>query len=919
MTGLPRTLPHGVRRLFRLPPTRERLLRDMDEEVRAHLALRAEELQSLGLSPDDAEREALRRFGDSAEFRAYAERRATRQAWWIGARQWLAELGQELRFAGRQYHKAPGFTAVALLTLAIGIGANTAIFTVVHRLLIAPLPYPNGERIVFLRQTGSNGFRAGLVSLVQSDAPVNATGDLVRAWRERARTLETIAVAEPIYLSLLPNGEQDTLAHATMTPNYLALLGVRPALGRSFTADDTRRGAPKVAIIGYGWWQRAYGGNRDVLGTTIDYEGEPYTIVGVTPAGVSLLTASTSIDPLTSPPPDVWLPAGADAMQGRFPINAFGLLRPGVSPRDAERELQAIAGSVLEPARRDSVRARAMRAQDFLDTRVARAMDVLLVAVGALLLIACANVANLLLARAWTRRREFAVRMGLGAGRARLTRQTLIESVLLAVVAGALGVLLAWQGVRAIVALRPVSLDSLAQLQLEPAVLFWTAAIAVVTGILFGVAPASFAGTRSVGDLLRSESRTATGGLLSRRIRSAMIVGEIALSLVMLVSAGLLVRSFVALQRTPLGFDPHGLVSVDILFPPRTPAEARASISQAIVERLRALPGVRDAAIGMIPTAGYGGSGAMEAERGGTIQQLPLSAFTTTWISADYPRTAGIALLEGRVPASGGFDMSRAPSMGAMSDEVLVNRAVARRIAPDGHAVGARIRSIVPSTPMPMPARGSAAWSTVVGIVDDVRLPGLGGDMREYQVYSLPTRLAPTFVVRFATVPPNVESVLRNAIHEVNPQVVARRARVADDYVNEVVAPTRFAMALLGAFSVIALVLSGIGLYGVIAYSVTQRTREIGIRVAMGAPPSAVTALVVRDGVRLAIIGVVLGLVVAVAATRALGSMLYGVTPDDPLTFASITVVVAAIALAASWVPARRAVRIDPTEALRAE
>jgi putative ABC transport system permease protein len=619
------------------------------------------------------------------------------------------------------------------------------------------------------------------------------------------------------------------------------------------------------------------------------------------------------LDALSDLSPNVWLGARVTDMS-----NVFGRLRPGVTSSDAARELQVIANDVRIRNSPDTLRAHPMRAQDFLAPREVRTVQVLFAAVGALLLIACANVANLLLARAWTRRREFAIRMGLGAGRARLVRQALTESVLIALAAGAAGVLIAWQGLHLIIALRPLSLDHLGEVRVETPVLFWTAVISVATGLLFGAASALFSGSRSVGDLLRNETRTSSSGVTTGRIRSTLIVVEIAMSLVLLVGTGLLLRSFVALQGTPLGFDPHGLVSIDIITPQALRQQDKAVVAQAIVEQLRATPGVRDAGVGTLPTAGWNLPGTIETDAGGVVRAVPVSQFMTTFIDKNYLRTCDIRLLEGRLPerpvAAPG---SPSPSPMSLAAEVVVNRALARRIALGGHAVGVRIRK---GTNMDGPVPASDAWSTIVGVVDDVRLPGARGDLHEFQVYgTVDRRISPTFVVRFESTPPNVESILRQAIHGVSPQIVARRARVADDYLREALAPTRFAMSLLGAFALVAMLLSAVGLYGVIAYGVSQRTREIGIRVALGAEPKNVTSLVLGNGLRLTAGGIILGAALAVGATRALGSMLFDVAPSDPVTFVIIAFGVGAVALAAAYIPARRALRIDPTEALRSE
>jgi putative ABC transport system permease protein len=938
-----KVFPSGVRRLFRLPETRDRLVQDADEEMRVHVDSWIAEYRARGRSDADAQAAALRRFGDPDEYRRHAMRRAERKARWQAVADWFAEWRQDVRFALRHFAKAPGFTAVAVITLALGIGANTAIYSVVHRLLIAPLPYPNGDRVVALKTIGRPGFTAGLASFV-SDAPADPGLALIRSWTKRAHSFTMMAGVEQMFLAIQANGQQDTVAYALATANLLDLLGTRPAIGRMFRPDEEKEGARHVAMISHRWWQLAYGGRADALGKVLEYEGEKYTIVGVMPVGFTIPMAARALDWISNPTPDVWLPTTIEHTS-----IGFGLLRDGVSQESATRELNAIAntregrgeGNPQQMfAVRDSIRARAMRAQDFVEPKELRTIEILFAAVGALLLIACANVANLLLVRAWSRRREFAVRLGLGAGRARLIRLALTESVLLALVAGIIGLLIAWQGLRVIVALRPLALDRLADVQIQPAVLFWTAGISIFTGVLFGGAAAFFVASQNVADLLRSETRTTSGGGASRRVRSSLIVAEIALSFALLVCAGLLARSFAALQRTPLGFDPHNLVSIDMLIPPPLARTGqRAVLREGVARRLGEIPGVTSAAFGMLPTAGYAGSDTIIVDGPQGPQPLGIGRHMSTWIDTNYFHTAGVALLAGRTPRRGASDEPQLPTLPPpppgpvlartsvsvgppapsrmVSEEIVVNGALARRIAPNGNALGMRIR-LAPNAGIR--ALTTDAWSTIVGIAEDVQLPGARGEVQDFQIYSLAARMPlPTFVVRFATVPPNVESVLRQAVQSVNPTLIARRARVGDDYLREALAPTRFALALLSAFAGVALVLSVVGLYGSIAYSVTQRTREIGIRIALGATPKAVAGLVISDGVRLSAVGLVVGIATAAATTRALSSLLYSVGTGDPMTFVAIAALVGVVALAASYLPARRATSVDPVNALRAD
>jgi putative ABC transport system permease protein len=909
-------LPPGVRRLFRLPQSRERLLRDLDDELAAHLAMRVDELRASGLSEHDAEAEARRRFGDPDEYRAYAERRAARKARRLRVGQWLAEWAHDVAHAWRQTRKAPGFTAIAVLTLALGIGANTAIFSVVRRLLLAPLPVPNGDRIVMPVTEDPFGFK------------VSVGADVVEAWRARTHTVESIAGASEDAFGVSEDGAIDTMPMARITANFLPVLGVRPVLGRNFTAAEERQDPATVVIVSDELWRRTFGGRADVLGATVRYEGRPLTVIGVMPPRFAVPMSLKLLPQLWTPIPLDRAGMGSGANPGP---GVFVTLRPGVSAEDATRELQAVVADLpaagpgrtfVRPGGRPAVRV--LRAQDFLDPRETRAVQVLFVAVGALLLIACANVANLLLARAWTRQREFAVRASLGAGRGRLARQVLAESLVLALLGGALGVGVAWGALELILALRPPTLEHLASVRLEPAVLLWSLGVSLATGVLFGCAPALLAGARQVGDVLRNETRGGSAGVAAGRVRSALIVLEIAASLVLLVGSGLMVRSFAALQRVPLGFEPRGLVYVEALMGGPRNRDRVPALRAEVLRRIRALPGVTDAGIGIMPGKGWVNGGGIEAEtdRAGHTTRVP--TIGSMLVAPDFFGVARLRIIEGRLMDS---TLQSTTRPFRMSPEVVVNRALARRLWPGCppkaggcSALGMHLRD-APSERPGAPAQPPGAWSTVVGVVDDTRIPDMHGDVATLQVFTLfPAWLSDVpFLVRASTSGDVAAPAIKRAVASTDPTIYVRQVISGDTYLREGLAPTRFAMALLTAFAVIALALAAVGLYGVIAYAVRQRTREIGVRIALGATPGAVMRLALGGGLRLAALGVAVGAVTAAATTRVLASMLYAVSPADPATFAAITGLVASIALVASYVPARRALHVDPTETLRAD
>ncbi len=891
--------------------------RDLDDELRAHLQMRIDDLRARGMTERDAQAEAVRRLGSEEELRAYCLRVDERRALLDRAIGWLQDWVQDLRLAGRHARRSPAFTLLAVLTLALGIGANTAIFTVVHRLLIAPLPYPDGNRIVMPVIQGKNGTRYA------ASAPVR------RAWEDRAHTIGPLAGMVVDAMAVHELAEQDTV-HAWITPNYLDVLGIRPELGRGFTTADAGTGAPTVAMITDHLWRSRYGGSAGVIGSTIRVDSLPYTIVGVTPPamgdpasvgwpGARLHNASASI----------FLPAKLDSM-GEPDI--FARLRAGVSADAASRELQSIAASVQVPARPGGFSApaccvRALRAQDLLDPGEVQSVKLLFMAVGVLLLIACANVASLLMSRAWIRRREFAVRMALGAGRGRLVRLILTESLTLAMAGGLLGVGLAWGALRIIIALRPPALDGLAGLRPEMPALLWSFGISLATGLVFGSAPALFAGGRTVGDVLRGGGRTASGDRGLRRVRAAFIVIEIAMSLVLLTGAGLLVRSFVALQHAPLGFNPHGLVAVEVMQGNATRGKSlaqKSALDADILRGLRSTPGVVDAAVGTMPGDPWGAVDHLETEADSTGAVRRLSPRGQVFATPNYFRLAGIPILAGRAPAgpNSGADghLTAVQEPAGAPEEIVVDRRTADLLWPGGDAVGSVLREQDPRA-------GQRAGYVVVGVAGDVQLPAAAnvrlptvGPPRGSLIYQ--PRVLPgdiSYLVRVTGPPAAMVPALRRAVATVNSMVLVRRITVGDAFIHDVMAPSEFAMALFGAFAIVALVLSAVGLYGTIAYSVSQRTREIGVRIALGADGAAIRRLVVGDGVRLAIIGAILGLAGSLAASNALHGMLYHVAPSDPVTMAGVVGLVIVIALFASYGPARRALRVDPTEALRAE
>jgi putative ABC transport system permease protein len=879
MTGPNPKLPPGVRRVFRLPWSPAVLECDLDEELKFHFRMRLEALRASGMSEEDAMAEALRRFGDRADLREYcrrlAESRASRDS--IGS--WFLDWAHDLRLAGRQFRQNLGFTAVAAVTLALGIGANTAIFSVLHHVLLAPLPYPDGNQIVVLMQ----GYGDGSVRF----SPERKVFD---AWRAQSQTLLDVAADTVATYAIGASLGADSVFGAAVTPSFFQMTRVAPVIGRAFTDGDAAIGAAPVAIIGYGLWHLKFGGSPDALGSSIAVDGVEHTVIGIARQGVGIPMSSR-------PPPDLWLPLDLNATSSQ--VNALARLRPGVTAKAASDELQAIMDRQNEASARHQAHAEALRATDFVSSRESRTIQILFAVVGVLLLIACANVASLVLTRTWSRRHEFAIRRSLGASRARLARQVVAESIALACVGWALAVLVAWSALHGVIALRPITLANLAGVRLNMIVLAWSAGLSVITTLLFSIGPAILTGDRSVSEGLRGGGRTAGRGVAGSRIRRNLVILEIASSLVLVVGAGLLVRSFIALSETPLGYDPQGLVQIGIGFPRGVGTPAQRAAVDGLLQRIRQIPGVTGAALGVLPSVGITVGADLTVEGPNGPQSSGIQVSGTSFIGPDYLKVAGIPLVEGQ-----------RLNDGSATTDILISRSLASRLWPGRRAIGARLRVGV-----------QGPWLTIVGITGDVRTPGWSGGRFDYQMYR-PIHALPfatnVIVVRadasMATLIPAIRRIITTGNSGAHPVAVMTAARL----LAEALSPPRFAVALVGAFAFVALVLAAVGLYGVIAFAVALRTREIGVRVALGAQPRRVVRLVFGDSLRLVGIGVLVGVAGAFASERLLSSMLYGLSPTDPLTFSAAVALLGTISIFASYVPTRRALRIDPAEALRA-
>jgi putative ABC transport system permease protein len=798
----------------------------------------------------------------------------------------------EFRVAFRALLKQPGFTLVAVVTLALGIGANVAIFAVVNGMLLQPLPYANQARVLNLRERSP--MSAGGITLALAD---------YLDWRDRQHVFESMAVFQETTFTLTGVDEPERFQGTATSTELFSLLGVAPITGRTFRAGEDQPGAEKVVVVGYGLWQRRFGG-APIVGRTIELDREPYTVVGVMAKEFGFPEFAQLWVPLTIDP------AAAAAARGSHSYQAVGLLKPGVTEEQARANLATIArqleqayprtntdiGAYTEPLRERS-----------LPGELRLAFVVFMAVVAFVLLIACANIANLLLGRAVTRDREMAVRTALGAGRWRLLRLLMAESLLIAAAGSALGLLVGRAARDALVASVPIEIPIWMRFDIDATVVAFVVALTVVTGVTFGLIPALRASRRDVTAALKeSGTRSATGG--AGRLRTVLVVSEVAIAVVLLVGGGLVVRGFVRLMNVDPGFRPSNVLTLRVALPEAaygSQDRRRAFVDEAL-PRIRALAGVERAAIvTSLPLAGGSSYGiSIEGVPPPRPGRVPVAAFAAT--SPDYFETLGIRLVRGRT-----FD-ARDGRPG--TDPVaIVNETLASRHWPNQNAIGKRFKLGDASSRQP--------WMTVVGVVGDVRQWGL--DAPNGEAMYVPHPQWPlrgfTVVVRTAGPPLALVDRVRRAIHDMDRHLPIADVFTMDRVVVRSLWQPRLFSWTFAVFGAVALVLAVVGVYGVVSYSVAQRTREIGIRVALGAGRGRIRAMVLNQGMRATFVGLGLGLACAMAVTRVMGALLYGVSPTDPVTFGLVTLVLAVTALIACLVPALRATKVDPIVALRCE
>ncbi|HEY7501608.1 MAG TPA: ABC transporter permease [Vicinamibacterales bacterium] len=813
---------------------------------------------------------------------------------------------QDIRIALRSLARRPAFTFIALVTLALGIGANTAIFSVVDSVLLRQLPFEDPDRLVMPWE-----FSADVQQRVGFDRLPSSPAD-VTDYIARNTTFSNLASMRAERVNLTGAGDPERVGGVRVSRNFLATLGVQPVLGRGFIETDGAEG--RAILIGYGLWQRRFGGAPDVLGRGISLNGEPGSIVGVMPAWFHFPAGGEMPTGLGyAPTPEVWsldvLTPEQQRNRGGKSFALVGRLQPGVTLHAAEADLAAIAADIARtfPASNAGWTVRVMRLREQLVGSVRTALVVLLTAVGFVLLIACVNVANLLLVRAASRQREVAVRYALGAERRQILRQLLIESLVLSFAAGAAGILIGWWCLRALLVMLPVDLPAVASATLDWRVIAFTAALSVTTGIIFGLVPALQAARVDLIEGLREGGRGTVGSRRAHRTRNLLVIVEVALAAILLIGASLLIQTFVRLLNVDTGFRAEGLLTMEVALP-RTayPANRPAEFFDRLVARLGAVPGLQAvAAASSVPLAGS------ENLRQVTIEGRPRPD-PGKEIIADFRVVTPDYFLAMGIPHLTGDPLPREP--GPESPRVLlINSMMADTCFPGENPIGRRLKLTNFDQDAP--------WFTVVGVVGDTRHTALDSGLRPqvYVHHHVEPASQMVVVLRAHDDPSGYASVARAAVHELDPNQPAGRIRPMRAVISDAVARQRFTMFLAGTFAGLALVLSLVGLYAVVSYSVAERTHELGVRFALGATPARLLSLVLVDGLKLVGLGVALGLAGALLTARFLETQLFGVTAHDPGTFMAVSVLLFCAAIAGCLIPARRATRVNPMTALRSE
>lgn len=806
----------------------------------------------------------------------------------------MGVLLQDIRYAARMTLKSPGFTAVAVIALALGIGASSAIFSVVNAVLLRPLPYPQPEQVMIISESRTNNPAA-----FSTVSPADFFD-----WRSQNEVFTELAAYTFTDFNFKEGDKPERVAGVSVSPGFFEALGVTPALGRTFSIDEEKRGSDRVAILSHGFWQRRFGADAGVIGKTLSIESQTFTVVGVLPRDFSF--------PVEPTDPQLWTPlsfAEDQIQRGAHYLQLVGRLKPGVTEEQARANMETVAAR-LEQQYPDTNTGHTSRVESLHQRIIADVRPALLVLLGAVafvMLIACANVANLLLARAATRQREIAIRTALGAGRLRLVRQFLTESSLLALMGGGIGLLLAMWGVDLLVYISPQDIPRLNEIGLDRRVLLFTISVSLLTGLLFGMAPAIQASKPDLNESLKEAGRGSVGSLRGNRTRSFLVVAEVALGVVLLIASGLLIRSFVRLQQVAPGFDPTNVVVMSLSLPDTTYAEDDRQITfyKQFVERVKSQPGVESAAI-ITPLPMSNNTMMLSFRVEGREPLPPGQRQSANWRTTTdgYFKTMSIPLIRGR-----GFsetDDEKSPKV------IVINEAMAQQYFAGEEPLGQRIT---------IGYGRDNTTAEVIGIVGNVKHHGLSaqsGSEMYTPILQTPMPFA-NLVVKTALDPQSIAASVQTQASALDQDLPIHSAKPMEAFLAASISRPKFNTLLLTIFAAIALVLAGVGIYGVMAYSVAQRTHEMGIRMALGARRADVLRLVVGQGMTLAAVGVGLGLGAAYGLTRLMASLLFGVTATDPLTFVGVSLVLATVSLIANLIPARRATKVDPMVALRYE
>ncbi|HEX5412519.1 MAG TPA: ABC transporter permease [Terriglobia bacterium] len=859
--------------------------REMAEELESHLQMHIEDNRRSGMTPEEARRQARIRLGGVEQVKE--EVRDAR-----GVRL-ISELGQDIRYGLRQLRRNPGFTVVAVLTLALGIGANTAMFSVLNAVLFRPLPYRSPSQLVMLwTEDPSQNLREERT----------AEWD-VEQWQRESKAFAELAISDPASVTLTGGAHAERISVARVSANFFHLLGIEPAEGRVFSAKEAEQ-RQRLVLISHGFWETHFGGSQDAIGANLVIDGVPRRVIGVLPEGFRFLQDASDVWEPDTLSPD-WDASRSNRGAGQWFV--IGRLRPNVTIRQAQAEMSTISGrlaSQMPTSERElGVRVVPLSLQE-TGANLRLALWMLAGAVFFVLLIAISNVTGLLLARSASRRHEIGIRVALGAGRSRIVRQLLAESLTLAAVSGLFGLLVAWAGIRLILMIRPVHLARFTEIGLEPRALGCAMVLCLLTAILVGLAPAISMARRNVVEAGEG-ARVASPGISNRGMRHALVVTEFALAILLLVGAVLLIRSLWSVESVDPGFRPEQVLCAQLCTPASMTAAQRVSLYNSMLEHVAALPGVKS-------------SGIIGDIFINSVQEYPLTVegrsgivsrsmqFRRDEVSEGFFKTLGTPLLRGRF-----FSGADGPDSQKVA---ILNSVMVQRLWPGLDPLGRRFKL--------GPATSAGEWFTVVGVVGKMHREGLEKEPVAQMFVPLaqdPSRLETLLVRTSSGDPLEMAGAVKAAVQQVDQQVPVYAVATLEDRLGSFLGPRRFQASLLIVFSAVALLMAAIGIFGLIQYSVSTRTHEIGIRMALGAEKGAVLRMIIGQGLKLALAGVVIGIAGALALTRFLSSLLYGVKPTDPLTFVAVSIILLVVALVACYIPARRATKVDPMVALRYE